>query len=87
MNIEKKAVKCTKRSFEIAKSIFEMKAMKTISAKKLREDILNVIEEVNESSTPVMITNGEGQSAVLIGEEDWKTMVERAGQSLSRNHL
>lgn len=75
------------KEFRNAKSFFEMKAMKTISAEKLREDILNVIEEVNESSTPVMITNGEGQSAVLIGEEDWKTIVERVGQSLSRNHL
>ena len=43
---------------------------------KAREDIYQLIQEVNASCTPVTITNTRGKNAVLIGEEDWKAIEE-----------
>lgn len=52
------------------------KAMTTITATKARENIYQLIQEVNASCTPVTITNSRGKNAVLIGEEDWKSIEE-----------
>ena len=50
--------------------------MTAITATKARENIYQLIQDVNASSTPVTITNTRGKNAVLIGEEDWKAIEE-----------
>ena len=50
--------------------------MAAMSATALRNDIYNVIEEVNETSEPVFITNRRGSSAVLLSESDWRSIEE-----------
>ena len=50
--------------------------MASMSATALRNDIYNVIEEVNETSEPVLITNKRGSSAVLLSESDWRSIEE-----------
>lgn len=50
--------------------------MKAISATKARENIYQLIQDVNTNGTPITITNNRGKNAVLIGEEDWKAIEE-----------
>ncbi len=50
--------------------------MTAITATKARENIYQLIQDVNASCTPVTITNNRGKNAVLIGEEDWKAIEE-----------
>ena len=50
--------------------------MTAITATKARENIYQLIQDVNASSTPVTITKTRGKNAVLIGEEDWKAIEE-----------
>lgn len=44
--------------------------MTAITATKARENIYQLIQDVNVSCTPITITNTRGKNAVLIGEED-----------------
>ena len=50
--------------------------MTAITATKARENIYQLIQEVNTNCTPITITNNRGKNAVLIGEEDWKAIQE-----------
>ena len=50
--------------------------MTAITATKARENIYQLIQDVNTNSTPINITNNRGKNAVLIGEEDWKAIEE-----------
>lgn len=50
--------------------------MTAITARKAKENIYQLIQDVNVNSTPVIITNSEGKNAVLIGEDDWKAIEE-----------
>ena len=50
--------------------------MTAITAKKARENIYQLKQDVNVSCTPVTITNTRGKNAVLIGEDDWKAIEE-----------
>lgn len=50
--------------------------MTAITATKARENIYQIIQDVNASCTPITITNARGKNAVLIGEEDWKAIEE-----------
>lgn len=50
--------------------------MTAITATKARENIYQLIQDVNTNSTPVTITNQKGKNAVLIGEEDWQAIEE-----------
>lgn len=50
--------------------------MTTITAIKARENIYQLIQEVNANCAPVTITNNKGKNAVLIGEDDWKAIEE-----------
>jgi prevent-host-death family protein len=50
--------------------------MTAITATKARENIYQLIQDVNANSSPVTITNNRGKNAVLIGEEDWKAIEE-----------
>ncbi len=50
--------------------------MTAITVAKARENIYQLIQDVNTNCTPVTITNQKGKNAVLIGEEDWKAIEE-----------
>lgn len=50
--------------------------MTSINATKARESLYKLIAEVNESSTPITITNSRGKNAVLLAENDWNAIQE-----------
>lgn len=50
--------------------------MTAISATKARENIYQLISDVNANCQPITITNNKGRNAVLIGEEDWRAIEE-----------
>lgn len=50
--------------------------MTAINATKARENLYQLISDVNANSEPVTITNNRGKNAVLISEEDWKAIQE-----------
>jgi prevent-host-death family protein len=49
--------------------------MKTITASKARANLYRLIEETADSSEPIQIT-GKRINAVLVSEEDWRSMQE-----------
>lgn len=50
--------------------------MTAISATKARENIYQLISDVNANCQPITITNNKGRNAVLIGEDDWRVIEE-----------
>ena len=50
--------------------------MPTISITDARSNLYKLAEEVNESSSPVLITNKNGKNCYLIGEEDFNAILE-----------
>ncbi len=50
--------------------------MAAIDVKKAKENLYKLIDEVNESSTPIIITNSRGKNAVLVSENDWNAIQE-----------
>lgn len=50
--------------------------MTAISVTKARENIYQILSEVNNSSQPITITNNRGKNGVLISEEDWNDIQE-----------
>lgn len=50
--------------------------MIVITATKARENIYQLIQDINASHTPITITNTRGKNAVLIGEEDGEAIKE-----------
>ena len=50
--------------------------MTSISATEARNNLYNLISEVNSSSEPITITNKRGKNAVLISEDDWNALQE-----------
>ena len=50
--------------------------MTSISAAKARQNIYKVLNDVNENSEPITITNTKGKNAVIISEDDWKAIKE-----------
>lgn len=50
--------------------------MTAISVTKARENIYQILSEVNSSSKPITITNNRGKNGVLISEEDWNAIQE-----------
>ena len=50
--------------------------MTVISVTKARQNIYQLLNEVNENSEPVTITNTKGKNGVLISEDDWKAIQE-----------
>ncbi|MDE6419210.1 MAG: type II toxin-antitoxin system Phd/YefM family antitoxin [Lachnospiraceae bacterium] len=50
--------------------------MTAISVTKARENIYQILSEVNSSSQPITITNNRGKNAVLISEDDWNAIQE-----------
>ena len=50
--------------------------MTSISAAKARQNIYKILNDVNENSEPITITNTNGKNAVIISEDDWKAIQE-----------
>ncbi|MDD6545206.1 MAG: type II toxin-antitoxin system Phd/YefM family antitoxin [Pseudomonadota bacterium] len=50
--------------------------MTSISAANLRQNIYKILNDVNENSEPITITNTKGRNAVIISEDDWKAIQE-----------
>ena len=50
--------------------------MTAISVTKARENIYQILSDVNNNSQPVTITNNRGKNGVLISEEDWNAIQE-----------
>ena len=49
--------------------------MSSINITNARKDLYRIVESVNESHEPIHIT-GKNNSAVLVGEDDWKSIEE-----------
>ncbi len=49
--------------------------MSSINITNARKDLYKIVESVNESHEPIHIT-GKKSSAVLVGEDDWKSIEE-----------
>jgi antitoxin YefM len=49
--------------------------MSSINITNARKDLYRIVESVNLSHEPVHIT-GKNSSAVLVGEDDWKSIEE-----------
>ena len=50
--------------------------MTAISVTKVRENIYQILSDVNNSSQPITITNNRGKNGVLISEDDWNAIQE-----------
>lgn len=50
--------------------------MTAISVTKARENIYQLMSDVNLNCEPITITNNKGKNAVLIGESDWRAIQE-----------
>lgn len=50
--------------------------MITVNATNARKNIYQLISNVNVNSDPVTITGKNGNNAVLISEDDWKSIQE-----------
>ena len=50
--------------------------MSTISITDARSNLYKICEEVNESSSPLLITNKNGKNCYLIGEDDFNAILE-----------
>ena len=52
------------------------KEMTAVNATTARQNLYQLIAEVNRNSMPVVITNNRGKNAVLLSEEDWNALQE-----------
>ena len=50
--------------------------MSHISVTKARENIYQLLSDVNENCQPIIITNKNGKNGVLISEQDWNAIQE-----------
>lgn len=50
--------------------------MTAISVTKARENIYQILSDVNNGCQPVTITNNRGKNGVLISEDDWNAIQE-----------
>lgn len=48
----------------------------TINATNARKNFYKLLQEVNDNSTPITITNSNGKNAVLMSEEDYEAIAE-----------
>ena len=49
--------------------------MSSINVTNARKDLFRIVDSVNETHEPIEIT-GKNHSAVLVGEDDWKSIQE-----------
>ena len=50
--------------------------MSTISITDARSNLYKICEEVNNDSSPLLITNKNGKNCYLIGEDDFNAILE-----------
>lgn len=50
--------------------------MTVINATKARDNLYQLIADVNNNCEPVTITNNRGENAVLLSEDDWNAIQE-----------
>lgn len=50
--------------------------MTAISVTKARENIYQILSDVNSGGRPITITNNRGKNGVLISEDDWNAIQE-----------
>lgn len=50
--------------------------MTSISVTKARENIYQILSDINTNSQPIIITNSRGKNGVLISEDDWNAIQE-----------
>ena len=50
--------------------------MTAISVTRARENIYQILSDVNNNSQPITITNNRGKNGVLISEDDWNAIQE-----------
>ena len=50
--------------------------MTAISATKARENLYQLIADVNTSNSAITITNNRGKNAVILSEDDWNAVQE-----------
>lgn len=50
--------------------------MTAISATKARENLYQLISDVNANSSAITITNNRGKNAVILSEDDWNAVQE-----------
>jgi prevent-host-death family protein len=50
--------------------------MTAINATTARKNLYQIIQQVNDNSTPITITNSRGKNAVLLSEDDWNALQE-----------
>lgn len=50
--------------------------MNAISATKARENLYQLISDVNTNNSAITITNNRGKNAVLLSEDDWNAVQE-----------
>ena len=50
--------------------------MNAISVTKARENIYQILSDVNSSNRPITITNNRGKNGVLLSEDDWNAIQE-----------
>ena len=50
--------------------------MNAVNATTARQNLYQLIAEVNRNSIPITITNNRGKNAVLLGEDDWNALQE-----------
>ncbi len=50
--------------------------MTAISATKARENLYQLISDVNTSNSVITITNSRGKNAVILSEDDWNAVQE-----------
>ena len=71
-----------RKTLTYAKTYVKIKAKKgdddmtAISVTKARENIYQLMSDVNLNCEPITITNNKGKNAVLIGEADWRAIQE-----------
>ncbi len=50
--------------------------MSTINITKAKQDLFQLVEDVNALFNPITIVNDKGKNAVLISEDEWKSIEE-----------
>jgi len=50
--------------------------MSTINITKARQNLFQLVADVNIGFNPITIVNNKGKNAVLISEEEWKNIEE-----------
>lgn len=50
--------------------------MSTVNITNARQNLYQLVKDVNTNSEPIMIFNNSGENAVLISENDWNAIQE-----------